>query len=151
MKNKEKFKDKIVDIVCNGGTLAVDIETNEPVDCNTFECGKCLFYVNEFGTCYYSMKKWVNQEYKDPNVISLNDTLFLGYIKDKFKYIARDENGYLYAHAIKPKKYEECGIWIGMGGINMSKFKVDFPMVKYTDEQAWKISDLKKLKVVKNY
>lgn len=38
-----------------------------------------------------------------------------------------------------------------MGGINLSKFKVDFPMVKYTDEQAWKISDLKKLKVVENY
>lgn len=151
MKNKEKFKDKIVDIVCNGGTLAVDIETNEPVDCNTFDCDKCLFHVSGFGACSDVMKVWVNQEYKGPNVISWSDSFFLGFIKDKFKYIARDENGDLYAHAIKPKKYGGCGVWIGMDDINLSKFKVDFPMVKHTDEQAWKISDLKKLKIVKKY
>lgn len=151
MKNKEKFKDKIVDIACNGGTLAVDIETNEPVDCNIFDCSKCLFYGSEFGACYDAMKIWVNKEYKDPNVISWNDSLFLGFIKDKFKYIARYENGNLYAHAINPKKYKEFGVWDGKDTMNVSKFNVDFPMVKYTDEQAWKISDLKKLKIVKKY
>lgn len=31
------------------------------------------------------------------------------------------------------------------------KFNIDFPMIKWTDGQSWKISDLKKLKVVKNY
>lgn len=30
-------------------------------------------------------------------------------------------------------------------------FNIDFPMIKWTDEQPWKISNLKKLKVVKNY
>lgn len=29
------------------------------------------------------------------------------------------------------------------------KFNIDFPMIKWTDDQSWKISDLKKLKVVK--
>lgn len=31
------------------------------------------------------------------------------------------------------------------------KFDVDFPMIKWEDDQARKISDLKKLKVVENY
>jgi len=77
------------------------------------------------------------------------DSLFLGFIKDKYKYIARDENGDLYAYTIEPKKYEERGIRIGTDTTGMYKFNIDFPMVKYIDEQAWKISDLNKLKVVK--
>lgn len=28
----------------------------------------------------------------------------------------------------------------------MNKFNVDFPMIKWSDEQPWKISDLKKIK-----
>lgn len=31
------------------------------------------------------------------------------------------------------------------------KFDADFPMIKWEDDQDWKISDLKKLKVVENY
>ena len=36
-----------------------------------------------------------------------------------------------------------------MDSTNIFKFDVDFPMIKWEDDQAWKISDLKKLKVVK--
>ena len=53
MKNKEKFKDEIVDIACNGGMLAVDIETNKPVDCNSVDCGTCLFHGNKFAYFQY--------------------------------------------------------------------------------------------------
>lgn len=62
-----------------------------------------------------------------------------------------DENGNLYAHVINPKKYKHYGIWIGGDSTNIFKFDVDFPMIKWEDDQAWKISDLKKLKVVENY
>lgn len=44
MKNKEKFKDKIVDIACKGGIIAVDNITYGPVDCNSIDCSNCLFY-----------------------------------------------------------------------------------------------------------
>lgn len=151
MKNREKFKDEIVDIACNGGTLAVDIETNKPVDCNDTDCNKCLFHGSEFGSCVDVMKTWAVQEYKEPNVISRADIRFLAYIKDEYEYMARDENGNLYVHAILPIKYSEYGIWVGGDSINCFKFDIDFPMVKYSDEKAWKILDLKNLKVVENY
>lgn len=150
MKNKEKFKDEIVNIICDGNSIAINKETYLPTACSGFECSNCLFYTVKLN-CTDALVKWANQEYKETNVISFNDYFFLGFIKDKFKYIARDENGNLYAHAINPKKYKEYGVWIGTDAINLFKFNIDFPMVKYTDEQAWKISDLKKLKVVKKY
>lgn len=149
MKNKEKFKNEIVDIVCNGGSIAVDNITYEPVDCNTVDCGTCLFY--GCGVCSDVLIEWARREYKKPIVISYKDNLFLNFIKDEYKYIARDKNGGLYAHNTTPIKYEYNGVWIGGSEILMNKFNVDFPMIKWSDEQPWKISDLKKLKVVKNY
>ena len=150
MKNKEKFKNEIVDIVCDYGDIGVNKETYTPVPCCKISCDKCLFY-DEKLSCVGALVNWSNQEYKEPIVISFNDAFFIGFIKDKFKYIARDENGDLYAHAIEPKKYKECGIWIGTDDIDLFKFNIDLPMVKFTDVQAWKIADLKKLKLVKNY
>lgn len=76
---------------------------------------------------------------------------FLSFIKDKFEYMARDKNGLLYAHEVDPKKYKQYGLWVGEDAIGLYKFNVDFPMVKYTDDVAWKISDLKELKIVENY
>lgn len=150
MKNKEKFKNEIVDIICNGDSIAVDKETRVPIACSNIKCGNCLFYnIKEY--CVDTLCEWANQEYKDPMVISHADFNFLSYIKDEFEYMARDEDGRLFAHAIKPKKYKEYGNWIGMDSTNVFKFNVDFPMIKWSDEQPRKISDLKKLKVVKNY
>lgn len=47
------------------------------------------------------------------------------------------------------RKNEYNGVWIDTTESELYKFNVDFPMIKWSDEQAWKISDLKKLKVVK--
>lgn len=69
MKNKEKFKDKILDVVCNEGKLAVDAKTHEPVSCNSISCGDCLFYCTAL--CSDAVVEWANQEYKDPMVIGL--------------------------------------------------------------------------------
>lgn len=151
MKNKEKFKNEIVEIVCNAGSLAVDIETNKPVDCNIVDCGKCLFYAGEYGSCSDVMKIWVNQEYKEESVISYKDNLFLNFIKDDYEYIARDKNGCLYSYSSIPIKNQGTGVWDGGIPIKLSKFNILFPMIKWIDDYPWKISDLKKLKVVKNY
>ena len=64
---------------------------------------------------------------------------------------ARDKNEHLYAHEVNPKKYKQYGLWVGEDAIGLHKFNVDFPMVKYADDVAWKISDLKELKIVENY
>lgn len=57
-----------------------------------------------------------------------------------------------YTHIlVTPPKYQDNGYWNGIAGLPIHAFNVDLPMIKWEDEQAWKISDLKKLKVVKNY
>lgn len=43
MENKEKFKNEIVDIICDGDSIAVDKETHVPVTCTNIECDNCLF------------------------------------------------------------------------------------------------------------
>lgn len=133
-----------------GGSIAVDKETRVPIACTNIECDNCLFY-NIKQYCVDSLVEWANQEYKGTIVITQNDIVFLRYIPNRFNYIARDKDGYLFAYDIEPKKYEECGIWVGKDSASIFKFNIYFPMIKYTDEHAWKISDLKKLKVVKNY
>lgn len=117
MKNKEKFKDKIVNIVCNGG----------------------------------EMKICANVKYKEPVVLSYNDSLFLNFINDDYNYIVRDKNGDLFAYVSIPEKAQDRGIWIGTSGVGLYKFNIVFPMIKWSDEQPCKISDLKKLKKVINY
>lgn len=149
MKNKEKFNDEILDIICKGGNIAVDNITYEPVDCNSIDCGTCLFY--GCGTCSDGLIEWARREYKKPIVISYNDSLFLNFIKDEYNYIARDKNGFLYAYPDRPKKYNQNNLWKCFASLRIDSFNIDFPMIKWSDEQPWKISDLKKLKVVKNY
>lgn len=150
MKNKEKFKDELVNIICIGDSIAIDKETHTPIVCSDIKCSNCLFYTVKM-CCSDALVEWANQEYKKPDVISVSDHFFLSYIKDGFEYLARDKDGRLYAHAIKPKKYKEYGMWIGMDSINVFKFNVDFPMIKWSDNQPCKISDLKELKVVEKY
>lgn len=128
--------------------MAVDKEKYTPIPCIKIACTSCLFY--DDGCRIGKLKEWAEKEYKDTTVISRADISFLTYIKDEFKYMARDENGDLYAHVINPKNINN--MVFGLAEIQLIfKFDVDFPMVKYTDEQGWKISDLKKLKVVENY
>lgn len=149
MKNKEKFKDEILDIICKGGNIAVDNIIYEPVDCNSIDCGTCLFY--GCGGCSDMLIEWFRREYKKPVVISYKDSLFLNFIKDDYKYIARDKTSLLYAYFSNPKKYQDKGYWNGSTVLPIHAFNIDLPMIKWEDEKPWKISYLKKLKVVKNY
>lgn len=47
MKNRQKFKNEIVDIVCDGGSIAVDKKMRVPLGCTNIRCDKCLFYSNK--------------------------------------------------------------------------------------------------------
>ena len=59
MTNREKFAEKILDIACSGGRLAVNKATLEPIACNSLECRDCLFYTE---CCKGARKKWANSE-----------------------------------------------------------------------------------------
>ena len=76
----------------------------------------------------------------------------MNYIRDEDKYIARDENGKLFTYMSKPCKIESFSSWTDTyySGLYL-KCNVDFPMIKWVDDEPWLIEDLKKLEVVDKY
>lgn len=101
MKNKEKFAKEIVEIACNGCDVAVCESTGKPIDCGDIVCSKCSFAV---GSCMELRKKWAESEYIEKSVISKKDRAFLDYLKDIWKYMARDKSGRLFVYSKKPIK-----------------------------------------------
>lgn len=152
MKNKEKYVKEIVDIICEDVSFGVDKRTGSLVSCRELHCAKCLFNEMNRYACYDSRKEWADSEYVERPVISKSDRTFLDYIRDEDKYIARDENGKLFTYMSKPCKIESFGNWTdaSYGGLYL-KCNVDFPMIKWGDDEPWLIEDLKKLEVVDEY
>lgn len=155
MKNKEKYSKEIVDIVCEDVSFGVDKRTGSLVSCRELHCAKCLFNEMNRHACYDSRKEWADSEYVERPVISKSDRTFLDYIRDEYKYIARDENGDLFVYESHPRKVGAC--WNSVSLIHErylylnQHFNIDFPMIKWSDSEPWLIEDLKKLEVVEKY
>lgn len=152
MKNKEKYAMDIVEIACNGDSISVARSTGKLVPCSETLCRECLFNTGT-SSCKDETRKWAESNYIEKSVISKMDREFLDYIMGKYKYIARDKTGYLYVYSKKLDKKRDI-FWIRNSGeyfcIN-NRFNVDFPMVKWEDEEPWFIEDLKRLEVVEEY
>ena len=99
------------------------------------------------------MKEWAESEYIEKPKISKRDRGYLLYLIPKLKYIARDRDGSLRAFSGKPDKKED--MWeLGylFGECNLTYWHdLDFPMVKWENDEPWLIEDLKKLEVVEEY
>ena len=151
MKNKEKYEKQILTFACKSESFGVDEETREIEECIHIKCTKCKFYAPG-KTCEEHRREWAESEYIEKPVISKKDRAFLEYLSVNIQYIARDMSGRLYMYVRKPYKQIDCwsssacetekALWM---------FNVDFPMVKWSDEEPWLIEDLKKLEVVENY
>lgn len=150
MKNREKFADKIIDFACNSNdSIAVDNQ-GEVVSCNMTDCKNCKFNTKN---CKIYIKKWLEEEYVEPLMISRKDAHLLECVKDCYKYIARDFNKKIFIYINKPEK-DSC-FWVTKledeSLESLESFDVYFPMIKWEDEEPWLIDDLKKLKVCENY
>lgn len=153
MKNKEKYEKQILTFACKSESFGVDEETREIEECTHIKCTKCKFYVYAPGkTCEEHRREWAESEYIEKPVISKKDRAFLEYLSVNIEYIARDMSGRLYIYVRKPYKQIDC--W-SSSACETEKvlwmFKVDFPMVKWSDSEPWLIEDLKKLEVVEEY
>lgn len=153
MKNKEKHANEIVEIACKGHDFRVDKNTNEVADCCDAPCAACLFL--EMEDCDKARREWAESEYieKPVIVISKRDRAFLDCLKDKWKYMARDDiSSAVYVFSEIPKK-SKGGYLTYTGEVRRSStdFNIDFPMVKWSDSEPWLIEDLKKLEVVEEY
>lgn len=149
MKNKEKYAKDIIDIACDGEDIAVDKRTGKVSSCNYISCSNCLFY--KIG-CLKGRSKWAESEYVEKPVISKRDRAFLDCIREEYKLVARDENGKLFVYETQPRKSETYWVLNYDGYLYLNQyFNVDFPMVKWSNEEPWLIEDLKKLEVVEEY
>lgn len=149
MKNKEKYAKEIVEIACSGHSIAIIKESGNIVSCGDIKCNLCLFYNSN--DCYEKTRDWAESEYIEKPAISKRDRAFLEYLDANY-YMARDLNGGLYVYISKPHKLIDC--WESAGcevDKTLRIFNIDFPMVKWKDNEPWLIEDLKKLEVVEEY
>lgn len=151
MKNKEKYAKEIIEISCKYG--AVNERTGELKGCSEIICEHCLFRERGISRCKEKMKEWLESEYIEKLVISKMDRSFLDYLRDRWKYMARDNiSNAVYVFTEIPEK-SEVGHFAYTGEARRisSDFNVVFPMVKLSDSEPWLIEDLKKLEVVEEY
>ena len=80
---------------CNFG---VNKYTRKPVSCNDLYCSECLLNEMNSRNCHDSRYEWAESEYIEHSVISKKDKAFLEYLREEYKYIARDKNDILYAY-----------------------------------------------------
>lgn len=151
MKNKEKYAKEIVEIACNRGQIAIEKSTGKLRTCEGFPCRNCMF--DGIWNCAEATRKWAESEYIEKPVISKRDRSFLDYLKDRWKYMARDNiSNAVYVFTEIPEKSEDGHFaYTGEARRISSDFNVVFPMVKWEDPEPWLIEDLKKLEVVEDY
>lgn len=152
MKNKEKYAECVLTFACDESGFGVYEKTGEMERCTEMHCTECLFYGKK-ETCHTSRRKWLESEYIEKSVISKRDRAFLDYLRDRWKYMARDNiSNAVYVFTEIPEK-SEVGYFVYTGEARRisSDFNVVFPMVKLSDSEPWLIEDLKKLEVVEEY
>lgn len=143
MKNKEKYKDKILDIALQHDSMAIDKRTNELVRCSYCSCGtECLFGRSE--DCDKEFIDWLEEEaneneHKFLNELTINDDGFLKIVESG--YIARDMiDGDLIFYCEKPnwRDYLNEGYWFSP--FNAIRLKNDsFEFIKAGECWAYNI------------
>lgn len=154
MKNKEKYAKEIVDAVTSGGYgFGFNKYSREIRRCNEVSCDECLFCESHGADeCNKAKTEWAESEYIEKPVISKRDKAFLDCIREEYKFVARDENGKLFVYETQPRKSETQWVLNYDGYLYLNRyFNVDFPIVKWSNEEPWLIEDLKKLEVVEEY
>lgn len=86
---------------------------------------------------------------REEPTITEDEKAILRNLPGNYEWIARDESGVLYIYHDKPKKNSFA--WaVGFGSRCLNLFDHLFKMVKWEDEEPWKIEDLLKLDVKKD-
>lgn len=155
MKNREKFAKKILDIACNGRSIAVTKE-NKIAYCSNISCESCMFDGcgnRRSQACSDRLREWAESEYveKKPTITS-REKNFLDALLPNCKYIARDNiNNNLYIYYNKPRRNSMKESWITDNSncfyVSRDMYGNMFDFIKWEDEEPWSIKDLKNLGV----
>lgn len=150
MTNKQKYAEEILDIACSGNRVAIRKDNKRLTTCEEIGCCDCCF--GDYVPCEEAVCEWAESEYIEQPKISKKDRSFLDYLKEEYKFIARDRNCKLFIYEAQPIRREKYW-YLSNGhclGLNRCLRNIDFPMVKWEDE-PWLIEDLKKLEVIGEY
>lgn len=157
MKNREKFAKEILDIACNGRSIAVTKE-NKIVYCSNISCESCMFdgcgkHIGRSQACSDRLREWTESEYVEKHTITSREKKFLDTLVFNCKYIARDGNNTLYIYYKKPIRNDKAESWVSDDNsyyyyVSKDIFGIMFDFIKWEDEEPWSIEDLKKLEVI---
>ena len=96
-------------------------------------------------------REWAESEYVERPVISKRDREFLEYLGENAKWMTKESGSGISVWLTKPKKDKSISAWTDGMYNCLSELNIDFPMVKFEDDEPWLIEDLKKLEVVEEY
>ena len=144
-----KYRDGCVRIVGeNGGLFDSEMKKQNTLNCfdEDLKDSGCVRGL-DIVSVYELTEVWKRE---DPTITE-NEKVILRNLLGNYEWIARDGNGVLYVYRYKPKKSEE--IWANnpddiIG--NLRVFNHLFKMVKWEDDEPWRIEDLLNLDVKKS-
>ena len=170
MTNYEYNKDEIMEIVKNGGSLAINKDTEKLCVCQDILCDECLFdrsIAPCTSACRHNRKKWLNSEYKPvAPTITVDEKLLLSML-NRNAWIARDskETGNsLFIYLAKPIKVRQIS-WAISEARNYAELvfdlknpmfrdltilnydNINFDFIKWEDKEPWQVKDLLNLEV----
>lgn len=145
MKNFEAYEDKIKGMK---GKIALN-KSNELVSCIGFRCSDCKFSGRGNGKyCLQNMFEWLYKEHQKPKIkIPLATKVILENLNEKYKWIAKDVNGKVWAYENRPKKEIDINKWANVDSGYMCGFaKVFkegvFDFLSWGDEEPTNIKEL---------
>lgn len=98
-------------------------------------CEECEFN-NNVDLCVKTML----EEHREPIKLTMAEKVILENVDKSFKWIARDNNGYLYAYIKKPCKLTES--WNSESCIDLRIFNHLFQFIKWEDEEPYNIQEI---------
>lgn len=144
-----KYRDGSVRIVGgNGDLLDSEMEKQNMLNCfdeNLKDSG-CVRDL-DIVSVYEFTEVWKREE----PTITEDEKVILRNLPEKYRFITRDKSGELYIYQNKPGKGEEA--WqngVGNVVIYLMVFNHLFQMVRWEDDEPWKIEDLLNLDVKKS-
>lgn len=143
MKNWEKYTDEIMKILCETGGAFFGLCDGKPIPCSTApNCVGCEISPLK---CTVAREKWLNEEYIERPKLTRRERQLCEFIETG--WITRDKNGYLYASHSKPKKDASTWSVSSCTWINPKVYRVEFPFIKWTDQEPWAVEYLLSLGV----
>lgn len=148
MINAEKHKDQLLKFVEENHDSLFGLDKNsEPINCAVSRCNNCQFgfkknkYVEGY-SCSAARMKWLLSEYREPIKLSEFEHSILEWIYNEcYEYIAKDDNGDLYAYCSEPRRLENSW-YCDDGGCDLTIFSKLFDFIKWEDAAPVNIDNL---------